>query len=81
MSIRSSPRLALVAAALLVPAMAQAGRCRPVIGHSAAQVIHSCGKPDAVTSTRSITGWRVEEWRYGDVYVGLIEGRVNYILK
>jgi hypothetical protein len=75
-------RLAVLVAALLTAVTTASAKppCKPTVGESDAQVVRRCGKPDEVYATRSITGWRVEEWRYGAIYVGLIDGRVNYVL-
>lgn len=74
---------AALAAALLTKTATPAPKapCKPTVGETAAQIIGRCGKPDETAATRSITGWRVEEWRYGALYVGLVDGRVNYVLK
>jgi hypothetical protein len=75
-------RLAILAAAVSLSAQAQGkAPCAPKLGETAAQVVKRCGKPAEVFSTKTAIGWVQSEWRYSDVYVGLIDGRVAYVLK
>lgn len=68
--------------AVLAALSLSACTCSPPIGDSAAQVIERCGTPAAVSSAPPFSpGLAQEEWRYGDVYVGLIAGHVAYILE
>jgi hypothetical protein len=80
---RSVSRLAIFAAAVSVSATQAQGEapCAPPLGETAAQVVSRCGKPDEVFSTMTAIGWVQSEWRYGEVYVGLIDGTVAYVIK
>jgi len=66
----------------LTLADAPARPCNPPRGASPVEVRMKCGAPDEIFTTRgSSTGWLHEEWRYSEIYVGLIDGRVEYVLK
>ena len=75
-------RLVVLAAALSGSVAQGAPRapCKPAIGATTAQVIQRCGKPDDVFSAPGSVLGLQQEWRYGAVYAGLIDGRVAYVL-
>src|SRR5690606_28122386 len=66
----------------LILADAPARPCSPPRGASPFEVRMKCGAPDEIFTTRgSSPGWLHEEWRYSDIFVGLNDGRVEYVLK
>ncbi len=77
MALISVSRLAVLATALSLSACA----CDPLVGQSAAELVRACGNPLDTFAAETSIG-RQEEWLYdGDVYVGLVDGTVQYVLK
>lgn len=53
--------------------------CAPANELTRAQLTKQCGKPQATYKFDGAAGL-YEEWQYGETYVGLLNGRVWYVL-
>lgn len=61
------------------PAAKQPRTCKAQSELTARQVERLCGKPDATYAAPPGPAGVQEEWRYGETYVGLINGKVWYV--